>query len=183
MRMTFDETKATQTAASFLRLAGGKLQYLALIKLLYKLDREALNRWGVPVTTDSYVSMKLGPVTSHIYNLIKESSSSAHPTFWSSHIQRDGYSVTLAAEPGDTELSRAEESLVREIFESDGDKSGFKLAEECHKDFPEWNDPGNSSSPITIQEILTALGKSEDDFAYSEAAIAAQNSLSSILTS
>ena len=52
MQMAFDEVKATQIAALFLKMAGRELKYLALIKLLYKLDREALRRWGLPVTTD-----------------------------------------------------------------------------------------------------------------------------------
>lgn len=183
MQMTFDETKATQIAAKFLKLAGGRLQYLALIKLLYRLDREALDRWGVPVTTDKYVSMKLGPVTSQIYNLIKASADAPQPSFWSSHIQREGYSVFLVGDPSETELSRAEESLAEEIFNSDGAKDGFALAEECHRDFPEWMDPGASSVPITIAEILAVLGKSEDEVAHSKDSISAQRALSSMLKS
>ncbi|MFT4113715.1 Panacea domain-containing protein [Silvibacterium sp.] len=183
--MTFDETKATQVAAKFLKLAGGRLKYLALIKLLYKLDREALNRWGVPVTTDRYVSMKLGPVTSNIYNLIKGSKASASPTFWSSHIEHDGgYSVSLTIDPEDSELSKAEEDLIDEIFAADGGKDGFKLADECHRDFPEWNDEvGSSSTPIEIPEILSALGKSEEEFAHTESTISAQKALAKLLAS
>lgn len=56
--------KATQAAALFLKLAQGPLNYMALIKLLYKADREAIRRWGLPITTDAYAAMKLGPVTS-----------------------------------------------------------------------------------------------------------------------
>jgi uncharacterized phage-associated protein len=73
MQMALDEVKATQIAALVLRMAGGRLKHLALIKLLYRLDREALRRWNFPVTTDRYFSMKYGPVTSKIYNLIKDS--------------------------------------------------------------------------------------------------------------
>lgn len=42
----FDEMKATQAAALFLELAGGRENYTKLIKLLYLLDREALIRQG-----------------------------------------------------------------------------------------------------------------------------------------
>jgi uncharacterized phage-associated protein len=181
MQMTFDETKATQIAAKFLKLSGGSIQYLALIKLLYKLDREAINRWGVPVTTDRYVSMKLGPVTSNIYNLIKASADSSAPTFWSAHIERKDYDVVLTSDPNDTELSEAEERLAEEIFNKDGGKGGFALAEECHKEFPEWENPGNSSTPIYIESILAALGKSEDEWTHSRASISAQNTLHALL--
>jgi uncharacterized phage-associated protein len=181
MQMTFDETKATQIAGKFLKLSGGKLQYLALIKLLYRLDREAIKRWGMPVTTDKYVSMKLGPVTSHIYNLIKSSSDSSSPTFWSTHIGKQGWDVILNSDPSDTELSQAEEKLAEEIFERDKGKDGFQLADECHKEFPEWEDPGNSSTPIYLEGILAALGKSEDEWAHTETSISVQNTLSSML--
>jgi uncharacterized phage-associated protein len=181
MQMTFDETKATQIAARFLKLSGGRLQFLALIKLLYKLDREAIDRWGSPVTTDRYVSMKLGPVTSNIYNLIKGSADSAAPTFWSTHIARDGYEVRLIADPGDTELSTAEEKLAEEVFAQNKGKDGFQLADDCHKEFPEWEDPGASSKPIPFESILAALDKSEDDWAHTEAAVSAQNRLAAML--
>jgi uncharacterized phage-associated protein len=181
MQMTFVETKATQIAGRLLSLAGGRLQYLALIKLLYRLDREAINRWGMPVTTDQYVSMKLGPVTSHIYNLIKDSGDSAAPSFWSKHIVRDGYDAVLAEDPSDTELSRAEESLAAEIFAKDGAKDGFKLADECHKEFPEWEDPGSSSTRISLESILIALEKSEDEWAHAAASVSAHNTLHTML--
>lgn len=94
------------------------------------MDREAINRWGVPVTTDRYVSMKLGSVTSTIYDLINSSSASCPPTFWSTHIAKDGHDVILIAEPSDTELSAAEEKLAEEVFEQNKRKDGFQLADE-----------------------------------------------------
>ena len=166
VKLAFDEVKATQAAAAFLRLAGAPLNYMALIKLLYRADREAFRRCGISITTDKYVSMKLGPVTSNIYDRIKASSNpNAHPSFWSAHIQQGAapYSVALQVDPGSSELSRAEQKLIEEIFAADGHKDGFALADECHRDFPEWNDPGESSSPIDISDIIAALGLSEDE--------------------
>src|SRR2546425_8169346 len=89
VKLTFDEVKATQAAALFLKLAKRPLNYLVLIKLLYKADREAIRRFGIPITTDKYAAMKLGPVTSRIYDRIKASANpNAHPTFWAAHIRR-----------------------------------------------------------------------------------------------
>ena len=138
MNLAFDEVKATQAAALFLKLAGAPLNYMALIKLLYRADREAFRRFGLSVTTDKYVSMKFGPVTSNIYDRIKASlNPNVHPTFWSAHIQRtaDPYTVALQVDPGNSELSRAEEQLIAEIFAADGQKGPFTLADECHNDF------------------------------------------------
>jgi uncharacterized phage-associated protein len=176
MRMSFDEVKATQVAARFLQRSGGAMQHLALIKLLYKADREALRRWGVPVTTARHVSMKLGPVVSEIYDLIKASGNpDAHPSFWGAYIKRQSaYDVALSQDPGGSELSRAEEKLIDEIFEVDGQKDGFTLAEETHRIFPEWKDPGSSSYPIELSDILDAIGASEDEKINTAKAISAQ---------
>ncbi len=165
MILSFDEAKGTQAAALLLRLSGKPMSYLALIKLLYKADREALRRWALPITTDKYVSIKHGPVLSRIYDRIKSSANkSAPPTFWSEHIQKDAdpHKVRLAKDPGNSELSRAEENLLTEVFAADGAKDRFNLVEDCHRDFPEWTDPGNRSVPLDIREIIEALGLSKE---------------------
>jgi len=184
MNLAFDEVKATQAAGLFMKLAGGALNYMALIKLLYRTDREAFRRCGLSVTTDKYVSMKFGPVTSNIYDRIKASlNPNAHPTFWSAHIQRtaDPYVVALRMDPGTSELSCIEEDLIKEIFAVHGRKAPFVLADECHRDFPEWDDPGESSSPIDISEILAALNLSEDEVAHIESLVDKQRAAFSLV--
>ena len=59
MNLAFNEKKATQAAAIFLRLAGNELNYMVLIKYLYLVDRKALSEWGRPITNDRYYSMKI----------------------------------------------------------------------------------------------------------------------------
>jgi hypothetical protein len=49
MKLAFDEVKATQAAALFMKLAGGSMNYMALIKLLYRTDREAFRRCGLSI--------------------------------------------------------------------------------------------------------------------------------------
>jgi hypothetical protein len=120
--------------------------------------------------------MKLGPVTSQIHNLIKASGNpTSHPSFWATYITKpNAYDVALTQDPGRSELSPAEECLIQEVFSSDGSKGGFALADECHKEFPEWKDPGDSSTPIEIADILNAVGASEDQIAHAESSIGAQ---------
>src|ERR1017187_9578590 len=83
MGLRFNEAKATQAASFFLKLRGGQMHYIKLIKLLYLADREALIRWGIPFTTDRHVSMDNGPVTSRILRLITED---CPKPFWSKYI-------------------------------------------------------------------------------------------------
>lgn len=161
MSLKFDEAKATEAAALFLALRGGRMSYLKLIKLLYLADREALSRWGIPITTDRYVSMDHGPVVSNIYNLIVED---RQKPFWSEYISAPlgDYEVELKREAPTERLSRAEEKLIAEIFEQHGYKRRWELVDEVHK-LPEWNNPQGSSSPISVADILRAVGTQEEE--------------------
>jgi len=163
MTFRFNEAKATQAAACLLRLRGGRMKYLKLIKLLYIADREALSRWGRPITTDRYVSMKEGPVLSNTYNLIHSEPSPFEQSIWHRHIRTVGdWDVALVGDVPKDELSQVEEELLAEVFRVHGQKNRWNLVSETHK-FPEWEDPGTGSLPITYREILKALNKSEEE--------------------
>lgn len=165
MSLPFDETKATQVAVMFLQLRGGRMHYLKLIKLLYLVDRTALLRWGIPVTTDRYVSMDNGPVLSRVYNLITDEKPKP---VWSKFISppMGEYEVELLVPltekiPTDR-LSRAEENLIHEIFEEFGRKGRWELVRYAHT-LPEWKDPEGSAIPISIRDILEAGGEDEEE--------------------
>src|SRR5690606_22897948 len=81
-RPKFRDDKTTQAAVLFLQLRGGKMSYMRLIKLLYLADREALIRWGTPITFDAYVSMDRGPVLSRTYELISEGVRPGEESSW-----------------------------------------------------------------------------------------------------
>ena len=182
MEMIFEEAKATQAAAMLVRLAGGEMNYMALVIHLYKIDREALRQWGVTVTTDRHVAMAHGPVTSNIYDLIKRGiGGSISPSLWATHIKSRGdYKVGLESDPGTSELSRAEIRLIEQVFAADGEKDRYELRDTAHREFSEWRDPGKSSAPISLTEILAAVGASEDEVAHAENSIDVQRSLHSL---
>ncbi|MBI4606416.1 MAG: SocA family protein [Planctomycetes bacterium] len=162
IRFQFDEVKATAAAAILLRLGGGRMKYLHLIKLLYMVERESLRRYGRPVIGDDYVAMKHGPVLSITYNLIKED----HPgrDFWLRHIRRvpKAYEVELVRDPGTGPLSDAEVAIIEGVFRRYGRANQWVLRDLTHK-FPEWKDPGDSCHKIHPEGILRALKKSEEE--------------------
>lgn len=49
MNFRFQIGKATEAACEFLDCAGGQLNIMKLVKLLYLLDRLSLDRRGIPV--------------------------------------------------------------------------------------------------------------------------------------
>jgi uncharacterized phage-associated protein len=169
MVLRFNERRATEAAARLLKLRGGRMKYLKLIKLLYFLDREALLRWGRPVTTDRYVSMDNGPVVSRIYELILDEPAPGTQSVWRSYISAPAnWDVQLMREPETEELSRAEEALIEEIFLNYGKKNRWELVNLSHQ-FPEWRNPEGSALPISYEDILRAGNKSEEEIAAAEA--------------
>ena len=169
MVLRFNERRATEAAAEFLKLRGGRMSYLKLIKLLYLLDREALLRWGRPVTTDRYVAMNNGPVVSRIHDMIRDEPAPGTVSIWRQFISAPAnYEVTLAAEPERDELSRAEESLIEEVFSRYGKLSRWDLVNLSHE-LPEWQDPNGSAIPIQYRDILRAGNKTEGEIATVEA--------------
>ncbi|MET0464794.1 MAG: Panacea domain-containing protein [Chitinophagaceae bacterium] len=161
MKPNFREEKATQLAALLLKLRGGRMSYLKLMKLMYLVDRAALLRWGRPVTFDNIVSMNNGLVLSQTLDLITGGSRLGVDELWRRFISEpQGYEVALENEPEFDELSKAEVSLVEEIFGKFGRMSRWELVDLTHT-FPEWTDPKGSSIPVDYKEVLEAGEKSE----------------------
>lgn len=124
-----------EAAARLLKLRGGRIKYLKLIKLLYFLDREALLRWGRPVTTDRYVSMDNGPVVSRIYELILDEPAPGTESVWRNHISAPlNWDVRLMREPETEELSPAEEALIDEVFASYGKLNRFRAGKKTEEE-------------------------------------------------
>ncbi|MCA1791519.1 MAG: SocA family protein [Thioalkalivibrio sp.] len=163
MRTRFREEKATQAAARLLRLRGGSMSHLKLIKLLYLVDRESLIRWGRPVTHDSYFSMPHGPVLSFTLDRINQPEYSPG-AYWHTVVagkQNNEVRLVSDAVPND-HLSEAEEQLIDEIFARFGYMTRWQLRDYTHT-LPEWRDPDGSSRPIDPADILRTAGFSEDD--------------------
>jgi uncharacterized phage-associated protein len=170
MKPRFNQAKAAQLAGSLLKMAGGTMYYMMLIKLMYLVDRAALIKWGRPLTWDSYVSMPHGPVLSATLDLINEGPDEDSP--WGALISPPvDYCVSLKGEPSTEELSEAEEELIGRIFERYGRLNRYKLRDMLHEVLPEWRDPKGSSLPIEYRDILRAGKKTDAEIAEIESEI------------
>jgi uncharacterized phage-associated protein len=158
MKVKFREDKATQAAALFLKLRGGSMSHLKLIKLLYIAEREALLRWRRPITFDSYVSLDHGPVLSQTLNLMHGETRTEG--IWNKTITAPtNHEVSLIQDPGTEKLSEAEEALIVEIFGKYGRMNRWDIRDFTHT-FPEWEDPEGSSIPIEYRDILEGANMS-----------------------
>jgi uncharacterized phage-associated protein len=166
----FREDKATQAAARLLRLRGGRMSHMKLIKLMYLVERESLIRLGLPLTYDTYASLPHGPVLSATLDRIS-SGEFYRGGYWDRHITpKSNHAVSLrdpAGVPGD-QLSPAEEALIDEVFQKYGHLPRWKLVDLTHE-LPEWTDPHGSSLPIEPADILRNEGWSEEAIAELEA--------------
>jgi uncharacterized phage-associated protein len=161
MTLLFNETKATQAAARFLRLRGGSMSYVKLIKLLYLADREALIRWGRPITTDRYASLDIGPVVSRIYDLVRGEPPPNAFRIWQKSISSpENYRVRLLDDPGSSELSTSEQAIIDEVFAQHGRQGRWSLVDHT-RSLPEWTHPDGGALPIEYHDILKAASKTE----------------------
>lgn len=67
--LPFDHKKATQILNYFAAQAGGKINKMKALKLVFLADRYHLRKYGRLITNDFYVAMKLGPVPSAVIDI------------------------------------------------------------------------------------------------------------------
>lgn len=172
MQFPFNERKAAQMAARLLSAAGGELDVIVLIKMMYLCDRRALIDRGLPITGASMASLPNGPVLSEVLDHINGDVHGS--TDWHQFVsRRTGYRVLVLEGTADNtdQLSRYELRVIDETFQEvaarftkSGEIQKWKLRDWTHK-LPEWNDPHGSSRAIAPETILRAEGRSEDEIA------------------
>ena len=155
----FDSHKAIQAAGVLAQCDPSKsmISRMRLLKLLYIADREALKEIGRPITGDRLVAMKKGPVLSRFYDMIKGPKGELDEFFEST-----GYHLKLIKSPDDGDLNRYEIKKLKEVSDRYKDLDDEELSELTHA-FPEWkkHDPGGSSETISVEDVLDALGASD----------------------
>lgn len=162
LRFVFNERKAAQAAGYLVRLSGGQMNVLSLIKILYLADRKALTLRGRPITGDQMVSMPHGPVLSRIYDEIKwGEQEGTQPGPWYEYLTERQSNDILLRNPSlgltTDELSDFERGILDEAYRSYGHLSPWDLRRITHE-LPEYQDPQGSSLPIDPEVILREAG-------------------------
>ena len=169
----FNVKKSAQAASILLRLNGGDMGNYCFIKMLYLADREAIKRWGLPITGDAAVSMQHGPVLSQIYDLTKGEAPHLRAEWepFISDADEETHRVVLKAVPENDELSEVEIRILQKIHTEFKGFSWKQMRDYCHR-FEEYDGSvGKSSKPIANEKILKAVGKSADEIAETERSI------------
>jgi hypothetical protein len=149
--LQFDEFKTIQAASILLKKASGCMNYLALIKMLYIADCKALSTWGKSITDSCYSITENGIILSEVFDLINEFKPGK---IWKLYLQKNGSFIKLIKEPGEDELCKADEKLLKCIFNNE-------IINEFNK--IDYNIIINSNRKIiTIEEILLNSGLSSE---------------------
>jgi uncharacterized phage-associated protein len=162
MNFRFHIGKATEAACLFLERAGGQMNIMKLVKLLYLLDRWSLDCRNMPVIGGDYLSMRNGPVTSEILDLINAGRLMGETDRrWEQCItDRKDHDVKLEQMPQREHLADAEVALLDAAWAEHGGKDQWQLVDWCHAHCKEWSPVANGCAPIAVEQVAIALGKS-----------------------
>ena len=71
IEFVFNGKKSIHVILYIIQQCGGKVGEHNLWRIVFEADRYHLNKYGIPITGDTYRNMSFGPVPSSIYNMVK----------------------------------------------------------------------------------------------------------------
>ncbi len=157
IRFPFDREKALAAAAFLVELEGGAVDIIRLTKLLYLAERESLQDHGWPLIGGDYLSRKHGPVCESAYRLAADGLD-----LWREHFARRGHQVLVVNEPARDVLSEADLEVLRRVWARVQDVDDWELVVLTHN-LDEWKGYDHLDAPIWPEEILRAVGRSDDE--------------------
>lgn len=167
MHFRFDTQKATEASLQFLERSGGQINVMKLIKLIYLLDRLSIQRRGVPVVGGVYFSMRNGPVTSELLDLLNSGELAGDKgSRWEELISdRKDHQIAMrqTGKADRDALSDFEIGLIDEIFAEHGDKNQWQLRDWCHEHCGEWTPIESGRHHITVEEVAAHVGRTAEE--------------------
>jgi uncharacterized phage-associated protein len=142
MGLAFSHRKATQALNWLARHAGGRLNKMAALKLVYFADRYHVRKYGRPVTGDTYLAMNFGPVPSCTKDIayLSEFLSNHERSYAETYLQRsdvDAHSFESRAATETRVFSETDIEALDFAWTQFGRFDQFALADITH-DYPEW---------------------------------------------
>jgi uncharacterized phage-associated protein len=141
MPFTFSHRKGTQALNTFARAAGGSINKLKALKLVYLADRYHLRRYGRPIIGDEYLAMNYGPVPAGTKDLAEMSDFlGEEEASYAKAFLRPLDRFTFASEQPVEQVvfSQTDREALAWAWERFGATDGFALAEMTHA-YPEWS--------------------------------------------
>ncbi|MBI2926495.1 MAG: SocA family protein [Verrucomicrobia bacterium] len=140
MSLSVAHRKATQALNFFARQAGGRINKLKALKLLFLADRYHLRKYGRPVSECAYYAMKDGPVASEAKHIAE--ASDFLPASARSHTRKflekkSDYEFASVADVDKSALSESDVEALTFAWENFGYLPKYQLRDLTHR-YPEW---------------------------------------------
>ena len=140
MTLSFSYRKTTQALNYLARQAGGRINKMKALKLVYFADRYHLRRYGRPITNDEYFAMNFGPVASATKDLAEGSDfrpdvEKQYASQYLDAVSRYEYSSLAAVE--EKVFSQSDLEALEFAWTEFKEFDQFQLAELTHA-YPEW---------------------------------------------
>ncbi len=136
----FDYRKATQVLNFYITKAGGVINKMKALKLVYLADRYHLRKYGRLITNDTYFAMDFGPVPSGVKDIAEASEflGEEEKRYSSKYIEPiDKLNIRSVDKPDNNVFSESDIEALNFAWQQFGHLRQFKLAELTHE-YPEW---------------------------------------------
>src|SRR5436309_1054504 len=141
MPFSFSHRKATQALNFFARKAGGRINKMKALKLVYFADRYHLRKYGRPVVGDEYLAMTYGPVASGTKDLAEMSDflgeEEAHYAKKFIQPSESGHAYRSVAGMDEKVFSQSDREALQFAWERFGRVEKYTLAQITHR-YPDW---------------------------------------------
>jgi uncharacterized phage-associated protein len=163
MTLTFSHRKATQALNFLAGKAGGQINKMKALKLVFFADRYHLRQYGRPITNDEYLAMEYGPVPSGCKDLAEMSDFlDKHERSYAERFLKpvSQYEFASLAAVETPVFSQSDLGALEFAWRHYGQFNEFRLAEITHE-FPEWKrhetalqSPDVSRLPMSYRHFL-----------------------------
>src|SRR5437870_4748342 len=141
MPFSFSHRKATQALNFFARKAGGRINKMKSLKLVYFADRYHLRKYGRPVVGDEYLAMNYGPVATGTKDVAEMSDflGEEEARYARKFIEpsESGFAYSSVAEVDEKVFSESDREALRFAWAGFGRIKEFDLSKLTHR-YPDW---------------------------------------------
>jgi uncharacterized phage-associated protein len=136
----FDQRKSTQVLNYFAIKAGGQINKMKALKLVFFADRYHLRKYGRLITNDNYVAMQQGPVPSATKDIAEANDylDDATKSYSQEFVRPSGnWKLKSVNEVDESILSESDLEALQFAWDTFGHLTQFQLRDVTHS-YPEW---------------------------------------------
>jgi uncharacterized phage-associated protein len=154
MPFSFSHRKATQVLNYFARRAGGSINKMKALKLVYFADRYHLRKYGRPIVSDEYLAMTYGPLASGTKDLAEMSDflGEEEERYAKRFIRPADSAITYASlhDLDEKVLSNSDREALEFAWKRFGHVEKYALAKLTHR-YPDWkkHEPALASKTVS----------------------------------